>query len=48
MIRHRITNLYQCGTEFRIGAYRGTQFRFPSMLQKSKFPILEVEAQREE
>jgi hypothetical protein len=27
MIRHGITILYQCGTEFRIGAYRGTQFR---------------------
>ena len=43
-----ITILYQYGTEFRIEAYRGTQFRFPSTLQKSKFPILEVEAQREE
>jgi hypothetical protein len=43
-----ITILCQYGTEFRIGAYRGTQFRFPSTLQKSKFPILEVEAQREE
>ena len=41
-----ITILYQCGTEFRIEAYRGTQFRFPSTLQKSKFPILEVEAQQ--
>ena len=41
-----ITILYQFGTEFRIGAYRGTQFRFPSTLQKSKFPILEVEAQQ--
>lgn len=43
-----ITILYQYGTEFRIEAYRGTQFSFPSTLQKSKFPILEVEAQREE
>ena len=48
MMIRKITSLYQFGTEFRIGAYRGTQFRFPSTLQKSKFPILEVEAQREE
>ena len=48
MLIYEITILYQRGTEFRIGAYRGTQFRFPSTLQKSKFPILEVEAQREE
>ena len=48
MMLDNITILFQFGTEFRIGAYRGTQFRFPSTLQKSKFPILEVEAQREE
>lgn len=48
MMIREISSLYQSGTEFRIGAYRGTQFRFPSTLQKSKFPILEVEAQREE
>ena len=46
MLIYEITILYQRGTEFRIGAYRGTQFRFPSTLQKSKFPILEVEAQQ--
>ncbi len=46
MMIHEISSLYQCGTEFRTGAYRGTQFRFPSTLQKSKFPILEVEAQQ--
>ena len=46
MIIRKITSLCQFGTEFRIGAYRGTQFRFPSTLQKSKFPILEVEAQQ--
>lgn len=46
MMIHEIFSLYQCGTEFRTGAYRGTQFRFPSTLQKSKFPILEVEAQQ--
>ena len=40
-----ITILYQCGTEFRL-RYSGTQFHFPSTLQKSKFPILEVEAQQ--
>ena len=27
MMIRRITSLYQFGTEFRIGAYRGTQFR---------------------
>ena len=46
MMLDNITILFQFGTEFRIGAYRGTQFRFPSTLQKSKFPILEVEAQQ--
>ena len=45
MMIRRITILYQCGTEFRL-RYSGTQFRFPSTLQKSKFPILEVEAQQ--
>lgn len=40
-----ITILYQCGTEFHL-RYSGTQFHFPSTLQKSKFPILEVEAQQ--
>ena len=40
-----ITILYQCGTEFRL-RYSGTEFHFPSTLQKSKFPILEVEAQQ--
>ena len=48
MMIHEISSLYQLGTEFRTGAYRGTQFHFPSTLQKSKFPILKVEAQREE
>ena len=48
MMLDNITILFQFGTEFRIGAYRGTQFHFPSTLQKSKFPILKVEAQREE
>lgn len=31
MIIRRITILYQCGTEFRIGTYRGTQFRLGSL-----------------
>ena len=43
-----ITILYQYGTEFRTGAYRGTQFHFPSTLRNSKSSILKVEAQREE
>lgn len=46
MMLDEITSLYQCGTEFRIGVYRGTQFRFPSTLQKSKSPILRAEAQQ--
>ena len=28
MMIHEISGLYQCGTEFRTGAYRGTQFRW--------------------
>ena len=28
MMIRKITSLYQCGTEFRTGAYRGTQFRW--------------------
>lgn len=40
-----VTVIYQRGTEFRIGAYRGTQFRLcPVALQKSKSPILKEEA----
>ena len=28
MMNFGITILYQCGTQFRTGAYRGTQFRW--------------------
>ena len=48
MMIHEISSLYQFGTEFRTGAYRGTQFHFPSTLRNSKSSILKVEAQREE
>ena len=42
-----VTTIYRGGTEFRIGAFRGTQFRFSSLaLQKSKSPILKTEAQQ--
>ena len=46
MMIRRITSLYQSGTEFRTGAYRGTQFRLHSLeLQEMKSPILKAEAQ---
>ena len=48
MMLDGITSLYQRGTEFRTGGSRGTQFRSSLALQKSKSPILKVEAQREE
>ena len=43
----KITSLYQFGTEFRIGPYRGTQFRLHSLaLQKKKSPILKTGTQK--
>ena len=46
MMINGITSLYQCGTEFRIGPCRGTQFRLHSLaLRNSNSPILTVEAQ---
>lgn len=46
MIICGITISFQCGTEFRIGPCRGTQFHFPSTLRNSESPILKVEAQK--
>ena len=42
-----VATIYQGGTEFRIGAYRGTQFRLHSLaLQKKKSPILKTGTQK--